>query len=161
MTTTRESLLNVEKLSRWFIVSASCIFLITGLAKLGSLFGTNPEFSKADPVIGIPLRYPMLLAGILECAVSVASLRFKSDFKVGLSLIAWLASTFAVYRLALLSVQIGMPCNCAGKLPSLLHIPPIFADWTIMLLLVYMLLGSYVLLGLSLSRRAISLLRIS
>lgn len=128
--------------SKWFVLSAGGILLVTGLAKVTSAFGTAQVLQIADPIVGISLGHLMLLAGILELAVAGVCL-FTSKQNLGLGLTAWLATCFLAYRAGLWYMDWQKPCNCLGNLTDVLHIPPHAADVAMKIVLAYLLAGSY------------------
>ena len=128
--------------SKWFVLSAGGILLVTGLAKAASAFGTAKVLQTADPIVGISLGHLMLLAGILELAVAGVCL-FTSKQNLGLGLTAWMATGFLVYRAGLWYMDWQKPCSCLGNLTDVLHIPPHAADVAMKIVLAYLLAGSY------------------
>ena len=131
--------------ARLFLVGAGIILLITGSAKLISAFGHAPVLNTADPVFKISFRNLFFVAGFLEMIVSSACLFDKKPL-LNLKLVAWLATTFVAYRLALAWVGWTRPCSCLGNLTDALHVPPKAADWVAQIFLVYLFLGSMILL---------------
>jgi len=61
--------------------------------------------------------------------------------------VAMLATNFVMYRTGLLLVDYHQPCSCLGTLTDGLHISPQKAGVLIELILVYLLVGSYSILG--------------
>jgi hypothetical protein len=58
-------------------------------------------------------------------------------------LLAWLATSFLIYRIGLVAIGYHRPCHCLGNLTDALHIPPQTADTAMKIILAYLLLGSY------------------
>jgi len=125
-----------------FIYSAGVILCITAVAKIISGAGVARVLQIPDPLFGMPYRYLFLLAGALELAVAFACMRGK-DVLVNALLVAWLASLFAGYRLALVFIHYNRPCSCLGIFTGSLHITPETADQVMKAALIYLLLGSY------------------
>lgn len=129
----------------WFIVSASVILAITGLAKAWGAEGQSRILAVADPVTGISFGHLMLAVGVLELVVATTCLFAKSQF-MKLWVIAWLATNFFVYRCGLWWMGWHRPCSCMGNLTDALHIRPEVADNIMKVVLGYLLIGSYGLL---------------
>lgn len=133
------------KFGSWFVLSCGPILALTGLAKLISVFGHSKLLAMDDPIVGIPFRYLMLLVGCIELIVALICLYTKKN-KVALASIAWLATSFAGYRLGLWWVGWKQPCTCMGNLTDALLLPPDLVDSAMKGILLYLLLGSYSML---------------
>ncbi len=131
--------------SRNFILSASAILAVTGIAKVWSALGSAKLLAVADPVIGITFGHLMLVVGMAEIVLALVCFFSKSP-KVALGLVAWLTTNFLVYRLGLWWVGYHKPCSCLGNLTDALHISPQIADTAMKIILGYLLLGSYLAL---------------
>jgi len=131
-----------SRLSRFFVLSAGAILVLTGLAKLWSAFGHARILDVPTPILGISFSHSMLAVGVLELLIASSCL-LGTGRKVSLALIAWLATNFLVYRLGLLWVGYHKPCSCLGNLTDALHISPQAADTAMKIVLAYLLLGSY------------------
>src|SRR4051794_31999753 len=80
-----------------FILSAGVILLVTGGAKIWSSLGTARVLAVGDPLVSIQFGHLMLVVGIVE--IVVAFICFSSKWHILTSgLVAWLATTFAIYR---------------------------------------------------------------
>jgi hypothetical protein len=133
-----------NKFGRWsrrFILSAGGIFLITGLAKITSSFGRAEILDFADPIFGISFRHVMLLVGTLELIISTICL-FGECIKIQAGLVAWMASSFAIYHWGRSFIGWHQPCPCFGNNTDLLHIVPATVDLIIKWVLIYLLAGS-------------------
>lgn len=134
-----------EKPQLWlrvFIVSAGCVLLVTGLAKVASAFGKAPILSMQDPILGVPFRELMGATGVLELAAAVVCFVGRLP-TLSLALVAWLSTAFAFYRLGLWYVGWHGPCPCLGSLTSVLPASPDTVQTALTVLLVYLILGSY------------------
>ena len=106
-----------EKLTGWFITSVAVILLITGLAKLISAFGTSEILTLPDPILRLSFRNLMLAGGTFELFVS-AFCFFKREQRIlSLSLMAWTATAFSVYRAA------GVPASRTAYAELTLTVP--------------------------------------
>jgi hypothetical protein len=131
---------------RWFILSAGWILLVTGLAKIVSVFGHAKILDIDDPILGISFRNLMLLAGGIELAISGLFL-LTSKYRLNLTAVTWIATVFLSYRFGLSCIQWHRPCPCLGNLTDLIHIPPGLENLLMTLVAVYLFTGS-VFLGL-------------
>jgi hypothetical protein len=84
----------------------------------------------------------MFIAGILELGVAAHSL-FSRNRIVTVTLIAWLASIFVLYRIGLFFVGLNIPCPCLGGFTDAIHLRREIADIIMKIVLGYLLLGSY------------------
>lgn len=128
---------------RWFRVSAGVILAATGVGKLLSAFGTASILRVTDPVFGMRFGHLLLLVGAVE--VVVAGLCFARTLagpRVA-ALVAGLASGFLAYRACLWLSGWRRPCGCLGQLTDVLGLSERTADRIAVVLLVYLLVGSY------------------
>jgi hypothetical protein len=88
----------------------------------------------------------MLAVGVGELVIASICLFAKSQ-TMKLWLIAWLATTFVVYRLGLWWIGWKKPCSCLGNLTDALHLSPQAADNLMEVILAYLLIGSHGLLS--------------
>ena len=127
---------------RWFCVSSGTIFAITGMAKIWSSYGNAEILKRLDPILDMPFGHLMLAVGTLELAVAALCLLSKSKV-IATIVVAWLASGFLTYRMGLWWIGWRRPCSCLGNLTDALHIPPQSADTAMIIILGYLLIGSY------------------
>lgn len=126
-----------------FVYSAGAVLLVTAAAKLVSAHGTARILENEDPILKISFRRLFELVGTLELIISLICFIPKwLGLRVGL--VAWLATSFLVYRIGLKWVGYTKPCSCLGNLTDALHIPPETADKMMRTVLGYLLIGSYV-----------------
>ena len=126
----------------WFVHIAAAILAVTGLAKAWSAFAPIRLLAAADPISGMQFRHLMMAAGGLELIIACVCFFAKAQ-NLALALIAWLATSFVVYRLGLWWMGWHRPCGCLGNLTDALHISPHAADNIMKGVLAYLLLGSY------------------
>jgi len=135
-------LFDVQKLTKPFLYSTSALLLITGLAKLISVFGKANLLEVPDPITKIQFRYLLLVIGIVEIVIAVVCfLPRRTELKA--ALIALLATNFALYRIGLFLMHYHRPCACLGGLTDAIGIPSATADMIMKCILVYFLVGSY------------------
>ena len=133
-----------DSLKRWFILSAGFILLITGTAKLASAFGGPKVVYESDPIFGMTFHHLMIMAGLIEITIASACL-FSKATKLNAGLIAWVATTFLLYRVGLMVLDWKRPCSCLGNLTDALHISPSAGDLMMKGLLAYLLVGGYII----------------
>jgi len=129
-------------LLRYFIVSASIVLFITGVAKLLSSFGTDRILSIQDPLFNVTYRGLFRIVGTLELAVACMCM-FGNRISLQFGLVAWLSTVFGIYRISLVYIGYCHPCPCLGSLTALIHISPVTADKAMRLILAFLLVGSY------------------
>jgi hypothetical protein len=133
------------KLPECYIRIAGIMLLVTGVLKVISTIGAAGIWMFPDPVFKIPYRELFWVIGIVELGISSVCL-FGSRLEVQAGLLAWLASNFVGYRLALHWMKSPRPCPCLGGFTDMLHISVQKADLATKAVLVYMVIGSYALL---------------
>jgi hypothetical protein len=110
--------------TRWiriFIWSAGGILLAAGLERFLVAFGHAQALSLPEPVLGIPIRYAVLLVGGLELTVALICL-FGKRTSVQLGWLAWLAVNYAVYRIGLFAMHCHPQTTCIGALTDPLQL---------------------------------------
>jgi hypothetical protein len=125
-----------------FLSSAGVLLVTVALAKLFSACGSARALDTSDPLFGFALRYLLLLAGMIELIIALVCL-FMPRSRFSLAAVAWLATSFVVYRAGLWFMGWHQPCACMGTLTDLLHLSPGVADNIMKVLLVYLLVVSY------------------
>ena len=130
------------KLSAIFLKSAGLLLCITGLLKIISSTGKAGILSQANPIFGITFQQVFWTVGLLELIIAAFCL-LTNDYWRQSALIAWLATSFAAYRLGLLWIGYHKPCSCLGNLTDALRISPQIADTAMKIVLGYLLIGSY------------------
>jgi hypothetical protein len=106
---------------RWFLWSAGFILLTAALDRFLIASGTARGLSMAEPVLGIPLRYGILLVGVLELAVGLICL-FGKRPSLQLGWLIWLSFDFFVYRAALFFLHSDPQTSCLGDPTDPLHL---------------------------------------
>jgi glucan phosphoethanolaminetransferase (alkaline phosphatase superfamily) len=129
------------KIARWFLYSAVVILLFTAVAKFISSFGHGTILLTRDPFTNFQFRDLFRMVGSIETAVALVCI-FSRQIWFPTGLVAWLATSFVVYRLYLYGIGY-QPCSCLGNLTDALHIPPQPANTAMKIILAYLLIGSY------------------
>jgi uncharacterized membrane protein YGL010W len=132
----------MSKIHRYFILTAGVILGITAIAKIVSAFGAQMFLLQLDPLTGLSFRHLLLLAAAMELPIACLCL-FTNKLKLNTLLIAWISTSFLVYRVGLWQMNWQHPCHCLGNLTDALHISPETADTSMKIILGYLLLGSY------------------
>ena len=88
----------------------------------------------------------LFATGMAEVLVALACFSRRGDSRIKLGLIAWMATNFLVYRIALWFIGWHHPCACMGSLAGALHLSDRAADNIMKGILAFLLIGSYLLL---------------
>lgn len=129
------------RVQHWFGFSAGILLGVTGIAKVGSTLGSVKLLAVADPIAGIPFRWLLLAVGIVELVIAGICF-FGRDKRWASVLVAWLATSFLIYRLGLWWMGWHRPCGCMGSLTEALHLSEQAADNIMKGVLAYLLVGS-------------------
>ena len=127
---------------RLFTYSSAVILLSTAAAKFISSAGNAKILMTYDPLTGLKFNQLLLLIASIEAIVALVCI-FGRPPAMKVSLVAWLATSFLVYRIGLVFFGWHKPCSCLGNLTDALHIPPQTADTGMKIILAYLLIGSY------------------
>jgi hypothetical protein len=103
-----------DALLKWCITSAAVVLATTGAAKVWSALGDVRLLTEIDPIIGIQFRQLLLAVGLAEMVVAPVCLIGKRP-RLALGLVAWMATSFLVYRIGLWWMGWKKPCNCLGN----------------------------------------------
>ncbi|HEY2330223.1 MAG TPA: hypothetical protein VGI63_10475 [Verrucomicrobiae bacterium] len=118
------------------------ILLLTAAAKLVSSFGHGTILQTRDPLTGLQFQDLFRIVAGIEIAIALVCF-FSKRIWIPAGLVAWLATSFLIYRIGLVLVGYHRPCSCMGNLTDALHIPPQTADTAMKIILAYLLIGSY------------------
>ena len=130
------------KIAWLFLYSAGALLLVTAVAKFTSSFGHGRILLERDPLTNFQFRDLFRIVGGIETAVALVCI-FSKRIWLPAGLVAWLATSFVVYRVGLLWVGYLKPCSCLGNLTDALHISPQTSDTAMKIILAYLLIGSY------------------
>jgi len=126
----------------------SCIYLsgilllLAAIAKFVSASGNAHVLQVSDPIFGIAFRRVFWIVGTIELGVALVCFSSKSVVLQS-GLLAWLATSFLVYRLGLMWTGYQKPCACLGSLTDALPISPKTVNFIIKCILGYLLTISY------------------
>lgn len=130
---------------QWFVLSAGGILAFAGANNLVDVFGNSQDLNLQDPLLGIPLRGFLGLAGTVELLIAWLCL-FTNKKTLSLRLVAWLVINFIVYRCGLWTMGWRHPWIFIGGLTDTLNISPVLADCILFQVYLYLLAGSFFLL---------------
>jgi len=133
------------KIARLYYYTAAVVLLLTATGKFISTIGHGPILYIHDPITDFKFSNLFRIAGSIEIAVALACVSVKRIW-IQAGLVAWLSTTFLMYRIGLMLVGYHKPCSCLGNLTDALHIPPQTADTAMKIILAYLLVGSYAIL---------------
>lgn len=106
---------------RYFVLSAGAILLVAALGRFFIAFGDAQVLSLPEPVLGIPLRYAVLLVAVIELTVAWLCL-FGKRLGLQVTCVAWLAFNYAVYRIGAISMGEHPQATAIGSLTDPLQL---------------------------------------
>jgi hypothetical protein len=127
---------------RFFILSAGGILLAAALLRFVIATGSAQALDLPEPLLGIPIRYAVLLVGGIELAMALICL-FGKNSKFQTVCLAWLTTNFFVYLIGLLIMQCRPETSCIGSLTDPLQLSMGISRMVMIFMPLYLLLGSY------------------
>lgn len=106
---------------RYFILGAGAILLVAALNRFFIAFGNAQVLSLPEPVLGIPLRYAILLVGLIELAAAWLCL-FGKRIGVQAGFVTWLGVNYAIYRIGAFSMGRHHQTTAVGSLTDPLQL---------------------------------------
>jgi len=134
--------MTLSKLFRVFFISAGVLLLVTGVAKAVSSFGSARILNTPDPIIPVNYKYIFWILGAMEICLGLFCISGKKLLPKSI-LLAWLATSFMIYRACLIWIHYQKPCPCLGSLTEALHVSPEVVNAAMKCVMVYLLVGSY------------------
>jgi predicted RNA-binding Zn-ribbon protein involved in translation (DUF1610 family) len=124
-----------------FIQSAGALLLASALIRFLIAVGSDPVLSLPEPMLGLPLRYTLLLLGGFELTVALICLSSK---RPGFQLvwIAWVSSNYQVYWIGLKMMDYAPQTSCIGSVTDPLQLSRGNLSLVLSFLPLYFLLGS-------------------
>jgi hypothetical protein len=123
------------------VLSAGGILLVAALARFLTANGSAHVLSTTDPVLGIPLRSALLLAGGLELLVAlICLLARRVGFQIGS--VIWLSANFVGYRLCLLYLHSPPQATAIGAVTDPLYLTRGIMGYVTTVMPYYLLVGS-------------------
>ena len=106
---------------RYFILSAGAILLMAALSRFLAFAGQLQVWALRDPMLGISLRYAVLMVGIVELVVALICLFGR---RVGLQIgwLAWVGANYIVFWICLVWQHFSPQGTCIGSLTDPLRI---------------------------------------
>jgi hypothetical protein len=135
----------VRRFEKIFLVSVAILLCITGIAKLTSATGHTPILNKPDGIFFISNRNLLISVGVIELIVA-GILGFSKSSWLKISVLASLCLCFVLYRAGRFYLGIQDECACLGVISAAVHLSKAQAQSLSTRALIYMLLGTTVLL---------------
>ena len=131
-----------KTMMRPFIYSAGGILLAAALIRFVIATGSTPVLAMPDPMLGISIRFALLIVGGIELIFALICL-FGENVKLQTGLLAWLSTCFALFWLGLLWMHCHLQGTCLGSLTDPLHLSRGVIGFIMQLLPLGLLIGSY------------------
>jgi hypothetical protein len=127
---------------KFFIHFAGAILLAAALIRFVIATGSDTVLSMPEPMLGLPLRYAVLLVGGFELLVALICLL---GGRPGLQLgwLAWAATNYLVYWIGLFIMHYHPQTSCIGSLTDPLRLAHGTMGTVAEFLPAYIALGSY------------------
>jgi hypothetical protein len=130
------------KLIKYGILSAGGLLAASALTHFLIAAENSQALALPDPIIGLPLRTAVLLAGVLETTVALICLFWKQT-SIKIVCLAWLATVLSCYRAGLFVMGVHPQGTPIGSLTDPLHLAGTFAGHITTLLPIFFVAGSY------------------
>ena len=131
-----------------FVFLTGVLLLAAALVQFMIAAGDSQVLTLPDAVLGIQLRFAVILVGAVELTVGLFCVFGKSvDSRV--VLITWLLTNWAVYHIALTYMGINSRYSCVGLVTDPLRISVVYWYQVQAVLPIALLFGTYVALSLS------------
>jgi hypothetical protein len=131
------------KLIRSFIYSAGAILLVAALERFLIATGNAQHvLSQPDPILGIPLRYAVLIVGILELSVAVICL-FGRQVGTQIGWLVWLLANYVILWVGLIYLHSHSQATCIGSLTDPLNLSSGATGLVMECIPIYLALGSF------------------
>jgi len=127
---------------RQFIQFAGGLLLMAALLRFLIATSSAQALALPDPVLGIPLRIAVLLAGTLELAAALFCL-FGRQTRLQLAGLVWLATNLVVFRVGLLWMHVHPQGTFLGSLTDPLQLAGTKIGFVVGLLPFGFVVGSY------------------
>ncbi len=125
-----------------FILSAGGILLVAALIRVVIASGDAQALSLPEPMLGIPLRYAVLIVGGIELAAALICL-FGGQVRLQTALLVWLSTNFLVLWTGLFWMKCHPQATCIGSLTDPFHLSRGMTGFVMQFLPLALLLGSY------------------
>jgi hypothetical protein len=125
-----------------FIYVAGGILLVAASIRFVIAAGSAQVLALPEPMLGIPIRYAVLMVGGLELAAALICL-FGKQPGLQAAWLAWLATNFVVYRISLLWMNFHPQATCIGSLTDPFHLSHGMTGFVIGIMPLFLLVGGY------------------
>jgi len=126
---------------RYFIFSAGAILLAAALTRFLTAAGQAQVWALPDPVLGIPLRYALLIVGTFELVVALICL-FGKRIGLQVGLLAWLAINCLVFQIGAYVMHCNWQATGIGSVTDPLQLTRGLTGIIIGFIPLYLLAGS-------------------
>jgi hypothetical protein len=109
------------KCIRYFILSAGTLLAVAGLVRFLVVFKGAQVLALPEPMLGVPLRYVVMLVGVIELATAWFCL-FGKRSGLQITCVTWLAVNYALYRIGAIAVGGHHQATAIGSLTDPLHL---------------------------------------
>jgi predicted RNA-binding Zn-ribbon protein involved in translation (DUF1610 family) len=125
---------------RYFIVLAGAILLVAALSRFLIAFSDAQVLALPEPLLGIPLRFGVLLVGVIELVVGLLCL-FGKRIGIQAGCVAWLGVNYAAYRIGAIAMGEHHQGTAIGSLTDPLQLTRGFTGLMVGFVPVCLLLG--------------------
>ena len=125
-----------------FIRSSGSMLLVAALERFLIAADNAQVLSLPEPLLGIPLRYAVILAGVMELAAAAICL-FGRDRRMQLMWLAWLGTNFVAFWIGLAVMHCHVQGTCLGSLTDPLRLSRGATGFVVGLFPWYLALGAY------------------
>lgn len=132
--------MNATKWIKFFVYSAGAILLLAGLERLLIATDRTALLSLPEGMLGIRLRYAVLLAAVIELTVAFTCL-FGRQTHLQIGWLVWLVINYTLYRIGLSVMGGHSQSACIGSLTDPLHLSRGITGTIALWIPVYLLLG--------------------
>lgn len=109
------------KFMKIFVNFAGGLLLAAALTRFLIASENEPLLQLPEPIIGIPIRYMVLLVGCLELFVALICL-FGRRTDLQFAWLAWLATSYVAFWIGLLATNCHPQASCIGSLTDPLEL---------------------------------------
>ena len=127
---------------RYFILCAGAVLLAAAATRFLIAVGNAQVLLVPEPMLGIPLRYAVLLVGGFELAVALICL-FGKRMGLQIGWLAWLGTNYVVFWFGMMMMRIHPQGTCIGGLTDPLSVYHGTTGYVLQYLPFGLALGSY------------------
>lgn len=131
-----------KRSQEYFVFGVAVTSFVAAMLVLLSATGTGHILDDSDPFLFLSSRQVFYLVGGLGFVLSAFLLVLQNRLQTKLLLIAWLSTSFLVYKIGLSRTNEPNYFSCLGNLDEMLQISPKAFDRIASIILILMLGGS-------------------